>query len=84
MYLTYVSISRNKLRLSYTLFSFKFDFDLNCKYFVLQTLFIKVLLKLYAKFQLSTISVSGQKVCGGWWLWVVGGGGVETNYSVQL
>ena len=46
-------------------------------------MFIKVVLKLYAKFQPSTMSGSGLKVCGGgwWWLVVVG---VETYYSVKL
>ena len=42
---------------------------------LLKILFIQVLLKLYAKFQPSTMSGSGLKVCGGgggggWW-WVV-------------
>ena len=37
--------------------------------FLLQILFIQVLLELYAKFQPSTMSGSGLKVCGG------GGGG---------
>ena len=41
-------------------------------------LYIKVLIMLYAKFQPSTMSGSGQKVyCVGWV-------GVETNYSVKL
>ena len=49
--------------------------------FFLKILFVQVLIKLYAKFQPSTVSGSGQKVCGG------GNGGwvgVETNYSVKL
>ena len=52
--------------------------------FLYNILFIKVLLKMYAKFQSSNMSGSGQKVCCGWWWWVVvvgGGGGVaDTNY----
>ena len=48
----------------------------------LKILFIQVLIMLYAKFQPSNMSVSGQKVCCG------GGGGggwvVETDYRVKL
>ena len=39
------------------------------------------MLRLYAKFQCSTMSETGQKVCGGWCVVV---GGVETYYSVKL
>ena len=43
--------------------------------FFLKILFIQVVLKLYAKFHPSTMSGSGQKVCGG---------GVETNINFKL
>ena len=36
-----------------------------CQFFLLKILFIQVLIMLYAKFQPSTMSGSGQKVCGG-------------------
>ena len=72
------------------MFSFKSDFDLTLAgwgwgcYICLKILFIQVLLNLYAKFQPSTMSGSGLKVCGGggggWWVVV----GVETHYSVKL
>ena len=42
-------------------------------------LFTQVLIMMYAKFQPSTMSWPGQKVCCGGWL-----GGFETNYSVKL
>ena len=58
-------------------------------------MFIKVVLKFYSKFQPSTMSRSGQKVCGGggggccWWVVVVlrpsqVKSSAETNYSVKL
>ena len=50
--------------------------------YIYMILFIQVLIMLYAKFQTSTMSWSGQKmvVVGGW----LGGWVVETNYSFKL
>ena len=38
-------------------------------------------MSLNTEFELPMLPKSGPKVCGGW---VVGGGGVETNFSVKL